>query len=90
MKRTFVFEFLSRGITWFRLLAISALVTDANYAFIVLLVTAEASVGELIAYPHIREILLAKEVQYNQLAVASVLWLVTLPFQAFAAFWYFE
>lgn len=90
MKWTFVFEFLSRGLLWARLLLIVLVVPDHSYALIALLVTAEALIGNVIAFPQIREILVARTLAGEGLWSGVALWLFTLPIQYIGTLCYFE
>lgn len=90
MKATFVFEFLSRGLLWVRLLLIALVVPEEAYALIALLVTAEALIGNVIAFPQIREVLVARNLVGEGLWSGSTLWVLTLPIQYIGTLLYFE
>ncbi|WP_285259519.1 hypothetical protein [Halopseudomonas bauzanensis] len=89
MKLTFLFEFLSRGASWLRLIIISALVSPEDYSLVILVVSAEALFGSVIAYPHIRETLYGQQGGLTQLWNAVILFLVLSPIVFGFSYWYF-
>lgn len=89
MKLTFLFEFLSRGASWLRLIIISALVSPEDYSLVILVVSAEALFGSVIAYPHIRETLYGQQGGLIQLWNSMALFLIVSPVVFGFSYWYF-
>jgi hypothetical protein len=88
--KTFTSEFLSRGLNWVRLVVIVPFINTESYALIVLLVTAEAFLGEIISYPQVRETLLRAEVSGEPLFAGILFWLFLAPLQIILVHVYFD
>jgi hypothetical protein len=76
-------------MTWSRLVILPYFVGDVDYRFIVLVVTAEIMVGEVVASPQRRRILAQREPGLAPLWSGLLFWAVTAPVQGLAAYLYF-
>jgi hypothetical protein len=77
---TIIGEFLSRGLIWFRLLGASFLMNDADFGFLVLLVSAEALFGLIVSYPQQKEMLRSGGFNASHAKRAFQFFLILIPF----------
>lgn len=89
MIRSGIFEFLSRGLLWGRLLLLAAFMSAEEYGYTVLLISAEAMLGSFISYPQIKDLLMRQHVHIRELKNTYLLFLMVLPISTFCAVLYF-
>ena len=77
--RIAIFEFLSKGLTWLRVLLAAFLMSDETYGLLILFISAEALLGGLASFPQIRSVLLLQRNDISEIKhTAQLLAIATL------------